>query len=239
MSGLFVGLILYFGISYWRYSSLLEADLDTFVSRLNSQDVIRELVGTSAGLINQNSIPDSHTNNPDPINGSSYWIPLHAVPGNTPIGASSTTTPLLYFRRFSINSSNTVVLNGTQPYEDEYVLYLDASSKQLLLRTLANPNAVSNKAITSCPPLVATSSCPADKIIIENLSSIDTTYYARSGNTVNYTSSTDPITGQYNGPDFPVVEALQYTFHITKKSLFIKSNGTVNETIVRIALRNT
>jgi prepilin-type N-terminal cleavage/methylation domain-containing protein len=239
VSGLFVGLILYFGISYWRYSALLENDLDTFVSRLNAQDVVRELVGTTTGLISQNSIPDANANNPDPLTGATYWIPIHAVPGNTAIGASGTTTPLLYFRRISVDSSNAVALNGTQPYEDEYVLYLNGTTKQMLLRTLANPNVPNDKVRTSCPPANASTSCPADRVIIDNLGSVDAIYYSRSGNTINYQSSTDSGTGQYNGPDFPLVEALQYNFHITKKSLFVQSNGTINDTIVRIALRNT
>jgi len=238
VSAIFAGLIMYFGFSYWRYSSLLEADLDTFVSRLNAQDVVRELIGTTSGLIIQNSIPDSHAMNSDPVAGSNYWIKIHAVPGNTPIGSSGT-TPLLYFRRISINTSNAVVMNGTQPFEDEYVLYLNATDKQMYLRTLANPSVANNKIKTSCPPAQASTSCPADRIILSNINSIDTTYYSRSGNTINYQGSTDPTSGEYNGPDFPTVEAMQYTFHLAKKSLFITSNGTYNDTIVRIALRNT
>ncbi len=238
VSALFAGLILYFGFSYWRYASLLEADQDTLVSRLNAQDVVRELIGTTSGLISQNSIPDSHTLNPDPSAGNNYWLQLHAVPGNTPIGSANTITSLLYFKRLSINTSNAIIMNGTQPYEDEYVLYLDGTSKQMYLRTLANPSATNNRQHTSCPPALASGSCPADRVILSNIGSIDSIYYSRSGNTINYHSSTDPVTGQYNGPDFAAVEALQYTFHVTKKSLFITSNGTYNDTIVRIALRN-
>ncbi len=239
VSAFFVGLILYFGISYWRYSSLLENDSDTFVSRLDVQDVVREAVGTSDGLITQNSLPDNHANNPDPVSGSNYWLTIHAVPGNVPMSASGTTTPLLYFRRFSINTSKAVVMNGSQPYEDEYILYLNGSTRQLLLRTLANPNAVNNRLKTSCPPTIATTSCPADRVLVNQLASVDVTYYSRSGNTINYQSITDPVTGAYIGPDFTAVEALQYTFHITNKTLFQQSTSTKNDTVVRIALRNT
>ncbi len=239
VSALFAGLIMYFGISYWRYASLLEADQDTFVSRLNAQDVVRELIGTTSGLILQNSIADTHTLNQDPSAGSNYWVKLHAVPGNTPIGATNTTTPLLYFKRLSINTSKAVILNGVQPYEDEFVLYLNGSTKQMLLRTLANPSALNNRAKTSCPPAQSSSSCPPDRVILENIYSVDSIYYSRSGNTIDYHSSTDSSTGNYNGPDFPLAEALQYTFHLRKKSLFVTSNGTFNDTIVRIALRNT
>lgn len=237
VSTLFISLVLYFGIAYWRYSSLLEADLGTFVARLNAQDFIREAIGSSAGLINQNSIPDPNANNPDPTNGATYWVAEHAVPGTVSVGTSGT-SPLLYYKRFSVNTSNAVAMNGTAPYEDEYVLYLNGPTKQLLLRTLANPNVVNNKATTSCPPAIATPSCPADKIIIDELSSVDVTYYSRSGNTINYHATTDPVTGAFTGPDFVAVEALQYTFHVIKKPLFQKTNATINDTVVRIALRN-
>jgi prepilin-type N-terminal cleavage/methylation domain-containing protein len=232
VSAIFVALILYFGISYWRYSALLESDLDTFVSRLNAQDIIREFVGTSDGLITQNSIQDAHANNPDPVAGANYWVTIHAVPG-TLSAASGSTTPVLYFRRLSINTSNAIIMNGTQPYEDEYVLYLNGTTRQLLLRTLANSSATDNKAKTSCPAAIATTACPADKIVLENVASLDATYYSRSGSTLSYDST-------LGTPDFPLVEALQYTFHITKKTLFqTSSSSTVNNTVVRIALRNT
>lgn len=237
VSGLFLALIMYFGISYWRYSTLLDADLSSFVSRLNSQDFVRESIGTSDGLISQNSIPDANANNPDPTAGSNYWVVQHAVPGTTTLGTSGT-TPILYYRRFSVNTSNAIVMNGTQPYEDEYVLYVNSATKQLLLRTLANPSVTNNKVTTSCPATLATASCPADKVIMESLSTINMTYYSRSGNTIDYQSSTDPLTGAFTGPDFPAVEALQFTFHVSKKPLFQKTNATVNDTVVRIALRN-
>ncbi len=240
VSSLFSSLVLYFGFSYWRYSSLLQNDLDTFVSRLNAQDVVRELIGTSSGLLVQNSIPDSHAHNTDASLGSNYWVQLHAVPSTISVGSSGTTTPLLYFRRLSINTSNAIAVNGSLPYEDEYILYINGTTKQLLLRSLANPNVVNNKLKTSCPATLATNSCPADKVVIDDLSSITSIYYSRSGNTIDYHSSTDPDTGAYTGPDFPAVEALQYTIHVTKKALFIKgTTATSNDTIVRIALRNT
>ncbi|HSX43779.1 MAG TPA: hypothetical protein VLF87_03765 [Patescibacteria group bacterium] len=237
-SALFVALILDFGINYWRYSSLLESDLDTFVSRLDTQDVVRDSIGTTTGLINQNSIPDTHANNPDPTAGANYWVTEHAVPGNFS-AASNTTTPLVYYRRVSVTSSNSLAMNGTQPYEDEFVMYIDGSKKQLLLRTLANPNVTNNKVRTSCPPASATSTCPADKVLMDSLASIDVTYYSRSGNTLNWQSVYNTSTNTYIGPDFPLVEAVQYTFHIQKKTLFQKSTSTINDTVVRIALRNT
>ncbi len=240
VSALFTGLILFFMVSYWRYGYLLEADLDTLVTRLNAGDVLRESLGLSSGLINQNSFADSHTNNPDPaIPSNLYWTPLHAVPGNTAMPAAGSTTPLLYFRGFSVDTSKNIVMNGTQPYEDEFVLYLDGSTKSLKLRSLANASALNNRLKTSCPPASATSTCPADRTIATDLASIDIRYFSRTGNTIDYTSSFDSATNSYTGPDFPVAEVVELTLNLSKKPIFQKSYATTNTTIIRIALRNT
>lgn len=240
VTSLFTSLILFFGFSYWRYGYLLESDLDTLVTRLNAGDILRESFNSSSGLVIQNSIADSRTLNPDPAIASNlYWVPLHAIPGNTLVGSSGTTKPLVYYRRYSTNSSGAVLMNGAQPYEDEYVLYLNGTTKQLLQRSLANPTAPNNQLKTSCPAAVATAACPADKVIASDLSSVDLRYFSKSGNLINYTSSYDPVTGKYTGPDFPTVEVIELNLHLTKKPVFQKSNATVNETVIRVALRNT
>jgi hypothetical protein len=240
VSSLFVGLILFFMFSYWRYAALLEADLDTFVTRLNAGDFLRETLNGSTGLIIQNGIPDNNTLAPDPsIASNLYWQPLHAIPGNVPVGNTGIITPLLYFKRLSINTDGDIIMNGTQPYEDEYIIYLDGTAKQLLIRYLANPYANDNRLLTSCPPALATANCPADKTIADNLASIDIRYFARSGTTIDYTSIYDSDINAYIGPDFPVVEAVEFTVNLTKKPFLQKTNATTNQTVVRIALRNT
>lgn len=240
VTSIFVGLIMFFMISFWRYGYLLEADLDTFVTRLNAQDYLRTAIGDSAGLINQNSIADNHTGDPDPANASNlYWEPIHAVPGNIPIGATNTTSPLLYYRRASISTANAVILNGSQPYEDEFVLYLDGTSKNLMLRSLANSYAPDNRLKTSCPPDIATDICPPDKILSSDVASVNTKYFSRNGNLIDYHSIWDANINDYAGPDFPAVEVLELTINISKKPIFQKTNATVNSTIIRVALRNT
>lgn len=235
----FVTLILFFTFSYWRYGSLLEADLDTLVGRLNAGDSLRELVGGSSGMIIQNSIPDNNTGNPDPAYPSNqYWTPIHAIPGNK-VASAGVMLPLTYIRKPTITSTNTIAMNGTQPYEDEYIVYINGTTKQLMLRSLANPNVSNNKLKTSCPPAMASTSCPADKIISNDIASVDLRYFSRTGNLIDYASVIDPVTSQYIGPDFPVVDVAEYTLNITKKPFLQKTNATVNKTTVRIALRNT
>lgn len=240
LSALFSTLILYFFINYFRYGYLLQADLETLTTRLNAGDFLREAVGTSTGLIIQNGIGDTHTNNPDPaISSNLYWVPIHAIPGNKPVGSSGTSTPLIYFRRFSLNSSGNYIMNGSQPYEDEYVLYLDGTAKSLMQRTLANPGATGDRAKTSCPPALATASCPADKTVASDLGSVDSRYFSRTANLIDYTSITDPNTGAYIGPDFTAVEVVEFTLNLTKKAALQTTYATSNSTVIRIALRDS
>ncbi len=240
MTSVLVTLIMFFTFSYWQYSYILQADQETFTERLNTTDYLREALGTSSGMISQNSIPDTHVGNPDTsITSGLYWKVLHAIPGNVAVNSGGTYTPLAYFKRISISTSNQVIMNGVQPYEDEYVLYLYGPTKSLQIRSLANPNAPSNKLKTSCPAAQASVSCPADKILISNISSIDKRFFSRSGSLINWTSIFDANTNSYAGPDNQSIEVVELTLNLSKKASFQTTNTTQSSTIIRIALRNT
>lgn len=239
ISGLFSGLMLFFMISFWRYGLLLEADLDTLTSRLNAGDYVRENLNPASGLIIQNSLEDDNPEVPDnSLTPVKYWLPIHAVPGNTPIGAAGSKASLIYFKRPSVNTSGAVILNGTQPYEDEFIFYLDGTTKKMMSRTIANPAAVNNKLKTSCPPALATTACPADRIIASDIGSVDTRYFSKTGNTIDHHSSYDPATSMYTGPDFPLVEVVELKLNLTKKPIFQKTNATQNSTVIRVAIRS-
>lgn len=240
LTTLFSILLLNFTFDLWHTGYLQQADLETLTDRLNAGDTLREQIGSSSGLIVQNSLADTHTLVPDPSFASgNYWLPVHAIPGNKPIPVSGTYTPLIYYSRFSQKASGSFIMNGAQPYQDEYVLYLNGSTKSLMLRSLANPSAAGNRLVTSCPPAQSNGSCPSDRTVATDLASIDMRYFSRTGNVIDYTSIIDPLTGLYAGPDFPVVEVVEFTLHITKKPVLQSTNVTQNTTIIRIALRNT
>jgi len=233
-------IVMLFAFDLWRSSAIQQAENDTLVTRFNASDTIREFIGSSSGLIIQNSIADTNANVPDPnISGGQFWLPIHAIPGTTSMPASGSYSPLIYFRRFSQDSSKAYIMNGTSPYENEYVLYLDGTTKQLMMRTLANPSAAGNSSKTSCPPSLATPSCPADRVIAADVASVATRYFSRTGNLIDYTSITDPSTGQYIGPDFTAVEVLEVTINLSKKPAFSSTNPTSNSTVIRVALRNS
>lgn len=239
LTSFFSILILTFTFEYWRYAYLLQADQETLITRLDAGDILREEIGTSTGLITQNSITDAHTLVPDPAYPSGdYWLPIHATPASVNMPSAGSFMPLIYFSRYSFDGSGNYIMNGSQPYEDEYMLYLDGSTKSLKQRTLVNPSASGDRLKTSCPPAQASPSCPDDKTIATDLSSAATRYFSRTGNLIDYTSVTDPITGQYIGPDYPLVEVVELTINLSKKPTFQKTNATSNSTIIRIALRN-
>jgi len=239
MITIFTTTIMVFTVNYWRYGYMLQLDLETLGTRLNAGDFLREAIGSSSGLVIQNSITDANTGNPDPNQGSgTYWLPIHAIPKTITMGGTGTATPVIYFRRPSLNSSGNYIMNGTQPYEDEYVLYLDGTTKALMQRSLANPNASGNRLKTSCPASLATSTCPADKTIASDVASVDTRYFSRTGNLIDYTAIWDDATNSYAGPDYPAVEVVEFTIKLSRQAATKHSDTTINSTIIRVALRN-
>jgi hypothetical protein len=125
------------------------------------------------------------------------------VPGNTPVGSAGTYTPIIYFRRYSQDNSGNFIMNGNQPYEDEYISTWTARKKRL--------NSVSwptlPLAATALRPVVRrpmpAPACPADKVIAADIASVSTRYFSRTGNLIDHNSITDPDTGEYIGPILP------------------------------------
>lgn len=239
MAAFMLALVMEFMYVYWRAGSQYQVDLDSMVDRMTAQDFLREYLGTSAGMIDQNSLPDQYPdvvdNNTSPAN---YWIPIHAIPQTINV-TSSGFTPVFYFRRFSLNTSGNYIMNGSVPYEDEYVLYLDNANQSLRMRTIVNPATTgTNKTQSTCPDNHVTNTCPADKTVITYVSSVAVQYFDKASNSIDFTSSTDPNTGLYNGPDFPQVEVAQITFNLSRKPFLETSASSINSTVVRVALRN-
>lgn len=238
-------LLFQFAIGYARFNAVAQSDSIAFVERLNVSDYLRENLGLSSGLINQNSLPDANANVPESGNPT-YWQEIHAIKGT--FGNASAVTPLLYFKKPSINTSNTIVYNGTSPYEDEFILYHDGVTKQIRVRTLANTSVTNNKLLTSCPPAIATTSCPADKVLISDIVSVTLRYFSRSGNDITFNSidelgnspctATAPAYIGCVGGDFPIVEVVEFTLNLSKQPVGVKGNTTQSATIIRIALRN-
>ena len=239
VSALMMGIVTGFALNFWGNTVTLSGDQATLVSRLNVSTYLTRMIGQGYGFITQNDIPDNNTGNADPaITSGKYWLPIHAIPGTIATGTANSITPVLYFRRPSVDSAKNIIINGNTPYEDNYLLYLDGSTKQFRSRVLTNTTAPGNATRTTCPPAAVTTTCPADAVISDDVTSVGMRYFSRSGNLINYTSITDPTTGKPIGPDYPSVEIVELTVRYFKKAQLHNALDTTSQTIVRVALRN-
>lgn len=239
VSLILTGVITVFALNYWGTSASLETSQEALVTRLNSGDYLREAIDAASGLINQNDLDDTHTLKVDPADATGkHWLPIHAIPASIAMPASGAVTPVIYFNRPSIDVSKNIIMNGTIPYQDDVILYLNGTTKQLLARTISNQFASNNRAKTTCQAAIATTACPADIIIADNVSSMNMRYFSRSGNTIDYTSITDPVTGAYIGPDFSSVEVVEFTIKFFTKARLHNGANSTNQTVIRVALRN-
>ena len=240
------------GYQYIKQAASLNARTNFYGDRLNVSDYLRQNVGLSTGLLNQNSLADSNTlvADPDDVSGT-RWRPIHAIPG--PLGNPGMITPIVYYSQDALNASRQAIMNGTEAYQNEFIIYHDGPSSELRVRTLANPLASGNAAKTTCT--TASPGCAKDKVLLSGVQTVEMRYFSRSGEDIDFRSSCDPdayycagttpasclqappYTG-CNGLDFSQVEVAQFKLKV-KKAIESDANYSIyNSTIIRIALRN-
>lgn len=240
------------GYQYLKQAASLEARSNFYANRLNVADYLRQNIGLSTGLLNQNSVADSTTRVPDPNDATNtHWTPIHAIPGA--FGVSTGVTPIIYYSKDALKSDGTAIMNGANAYQNEFILYHDGPSLELRVRSLANPDAVGNATTTTCT--TATPTCPKDKVLLTGVQTVEMRYFSRSGEDIDFRSSCDPDvyfcagttppaceqTAPYtgcNGLDFSQVEVVQFKLKVRKTIESDANHSIYNSTIIRIALRN-
>lgn len=255
ITGLLTGLIFAFFFGYWRQGITTQTELNAIVERLNASDYLRENVGSSTGLINQNSLPDPYAMRPDPEYPSGdYWQLIHAYAGLKEHNDDDV-TPVVYFKRFSIDSSQNIIFNGELPYEDEYMVYLHKASQEMRVRVIANTSAPGNELETSCPPGSETCTGQSDRILATGVTGVNMRYFNRGGEEITYseiefTEDEDdvdpdadppdvPETYTIYGPDFPSVEVVEFNLKLSKVPSFDRDQQIRTSTIIRVAIRNS
>jgi type II secretory pathway pseudopilin PulG len=240
------------GFQYLKQAAALNAQTNFYGDRLYVADYLRQNIGFSTGLINQNSLSDPNALIPDPNDATgNYWKKIHSIPGV--YGTSTATTPIVYYSQDVHQSDGTTIMNGAVAYQNEFILYHHGPSQELRVRSLADPNAPGNAVKTTCT--TATATCPKDKVLLTGVQTLEMLYFSRAGETIDFRSSCDPdvyycagtiparceqsspYTG-CNGLDFAQVEVVQLKIKV-KKSIESDANYSMyNSTIIRIALRN-
>ena len=240
------------GYQYLKQAANLSARSNFYVDRLNVADYLRQNIGLSTGLINQNSIVDNNRLVADPDDATNtLWKRLRAIPGA--LGTPTDITPIVYYSQDALRSDGTAIMNGTTTYQNEFIMYHDGPSSELRIRALANPNAVGNVTTTTCT--TAGPGCAKDKVLLTGVQTVELRYFSRSGEDIDFRSScdpdvyycagttpaaceqTEPYTG-CNGLDFSQVEVVQFKLKV-RKTIESDANYSIhNSTIIRIALRN-
>lgn len=252
MTSILSVIIFAMGFQYIKQAANLSARTNFYADRLNVSDYLRQNVGLSTGLLNQNSLADSNVLVADPDDGTgTHWKSLHAIPGS--FGSSGAITPIVYFSQDALRSDGTPIMNGATAYQNEFIIYHDGPSSELRIRALANPLASDNTTRTTCSTTTAT--CHKDKVLLTGVQTVEMRYFSRSGDDIDFRSSCDPdifacasntppgceqvapYTG-CNGLDFSQVEVAQFKLKVKKVIESDANRSIYNSTIIRVALRN-
>lgn len=164
-----------FGVATGFFNTLTRNNARTEMT-VASQNLLRSTVENlryGDGIRQTNQIADSNA----PVGGwntsNSSFVVIIAVP--------------------ALDSSNNYIIDDDtgSPYMNELVYYKNGST--LMRRRLANPNATGNNVLTSCPPAIATNSCPADITMADYVKSMLFTLYDQDGVQTNTPSEARSI----------------------------------------------
>ena len=230
---LFSTMVMSFAFDYWGITASLQNSNDTLVTRQNLGDTLRNRINVASNLLNQNSIIDPNA----PESSSGEWPMLHAVPLTVLTPTPGQIKPILYYEAPVLDATKNFVMRGTSPHQNNFMLYLDGTTKQLLLRTLAN-EVTENVTKTTCPSSHIVAGCGADRVMADDVVSVSTKYFSKSGNALNHNDVIDPETGVAIGPDFPDVEVVELTINLKKRATIRGTADSSSQTTIRVALRN-
>ncbi|HSX41463.1 MAG TPA: type II secretion system protein [Candidatus Saccharimonadales bacterium] len=118
------------------------------------------------------------------IEASNQWSDINGPGGDQYGWASSTGSPsTLVVSVPAIDTSGNLIYVDAQHtalQTNDVVYYVNSSNGILYRRIIANPVA-GNTAVSTCPPASATSSCPPDGKVIEDVANLVAAYYDGNG----------------------------------------------------------
>jgi hypothetical protein len=144
--------------------------------------VVARAVQSAKSVESANALPDSHA--PGAPSNLYSWSGAAGSGGNLILAVPSRDS-----------SGNIIYIDGahTSLYTDEVIYYLDSSTHRLYRRYIANSGAAGNAAKTTCPTASASSSCPADAVIVDDVANLVTNYLDGNDNSVTSPSGTEAV----------------------------------------------
>jgi type II secretory pathway pseudopilin PulG len=144
--------------------------------------IVARQIRLARSVLAANALPDNHA---------------PGAPGNlySWSGTAGSGTSLILAIPSRTAGGDIIYIDGmhTQVYTDNVVFYLDASTKRLYRRLIANASAPSNAAITTCPPTLATQTCPPDADVVDDVANLSTNYLKADGTTTTIPDSTEAV----------------------------------------------
>lgn len=116
------------------------------------------------------------------------WQDTYAPVSGSPYSWQSDSTALV-LATAAVNTGGNIIwqdANNYIPYKNNIIYFLKSGTlyKRILAATVAN-----NSATNTCPSANATASCPADKVLLQNVSSFSVAYHDGYGQNVTPTSA--------------------------------------------------
>ncbi len=114
---------------------------------------------------------------------------------NSPSGGWQTSDPnnVMIIASPAFDSNRQIIYSPTDnlPYENELIYY--GSGSVIAKRTLKNPDALGNSAITTCPEAATSSSCPADIGLSTSLENLQFVFYDVNNQVTTTASNTRSV----------------------------------------------
>jgi prepilin-type N-terminal cleavage/methylation domain-containing protein len=153
-----------------------------FVNTKSAVEIVARAIREARAVQPVNSLPDNYA--PGAPGDLTSWS-----------GTAGNGATLILAVPSRDTSNNLIYADGlhTNLYTDDVIFYLNSSNDRLYKRTIANPNAPDNRAKTTCPPANATTACPADQVIVEDVANLTTAYLDGSGATTTTPSGTEAV----------------------------------------------
>jgi hypothetical protein len=108
-------------------------------------------------------------------------------------------------------SGDLIYIDGlhAQLYTDDVIFYLDDATNRLFRRRIANTSAPGNAAVTTCPPALASPSCPPDAEVVDDVANLNVSYLDANNNTVTLPSGTEAV--KYTVTETRTINGKQFT----------------------------